>query len=830
MTRRHISFVLALSVSSLAAATPALSQAACAPEKLSAAIDAFAAEPYGAATWRGLNGLGAPDATADGPSYSGYAAADAWRKRAAELAPDMPELQNTPYECRLSYPLEVLNTRVAQLGAADPYIKQWLKSQARVLKSCEGAGADQTALPAAIEVKPELVQTQSDDRAYQEASVAFYGPDKAKAVQMFKDIAAGNSVHKAASRYNMANLLANAKNLTEARAEAAAILADPALASVHSITKELQGYIANLEDTAESWTTLIDNTVATLSQSAAAVMANEKSQGEYAAALYDIDFVGVRGKQDDWWVRGQLPENPTLSKAIVDASRKHPMALWMMTGQSVNSMYNRAPWSMIGPKWNAWAASYVDRAMALSPAGTGISGLSKDMIDALKAGSDDASRTALWGKVKAAADKAQTTCGDAPDTAAVMGLAMQATRLAATTGKYEEIYANLKASPIATSKSYLDILLPKLMQHVLATGNVEEGRRLRDALITPELFASIGKRQDYERGPISDSLSDFMFWIAEDEGKALDALKHSTSALSNPVLNLQSAKTLRRLADSDAFNADQKALLARAAWTREFARGRTPKTADTEKMLALNPDAKAALEAVKAAYPKLKSDRQWLLTILRNPRFGILVNSPDWTDALEAKRDSFAAIDAYDHNDKNWWCPLETDRQLGALRKALDEDSSVFAARGYNADNLKPVLEDNALVVADEARESLLKAHPMVNAVDWAEVSKLASAASAPKALTGAAVRWARNTRRDDGAPEALALATKVVRYGCNWHGGHKAYSKPAQELLQARFADTTWAKQTPYWFDCVSNEWDASGNKVTTCKSKEWPTQKPLH
>jgi hypothetical protein len=228
-------------------------------------------------------------------------------------------------------------------------------------------------------------------------------------------------------------------------------------------------------------------------------------------------------------------------------------------------------------------------------------------------------------------------------------------------------------------------------------------------------------------------------------------------------------------------------------------------------------------------YPKLRPDRQWLLTILRNPRFGILVNSPDWTDALEAKRDSFAAIDAYDHNDKNWWCPLETDRQLGALRKSLEEDSSISGVRDYNANDLKPVLEDTALAAAEDARDSLLKAHPLVKAVDWSEVSKLASAASAPQALTQAAVRWGKNSRRDDGAPEALALATKVVRYGCNWHGGHKAYSKPAQELLQSRFAETSWAKQTPYWFDCVSNEWDAQGNKVTTCKPKEWPTQKPL-
>ena len=52
MSRRHISFVLALSVSTVAYAAPALSQAACAPEKLNAAVDAFAAEPFSAATWR----------------------------------------------------------------------------------------------------------------------------------------------------------------------------------------------------------------------------------------------------------------------------------------------------------------------------------------------------------------------------------------------------------------------------------------------------------------------------------------------------------------------------------------------------------------------------------------------------------------------------------------------------------------------------------------------------------------------------------------------------------------------------------------------------------
>ena len=51
----------------------------------------------------------------------------------------MPDLQDVPYDCRMGYPLDVLNARVAKFGATDPYIKQWLKSQARVLKACAGS-------------------------------------------------------------------------------------------------------------------------------------------------------------------------------------------------------------------------------------------------------------------------------------------------------------------------------------------------------------------------------------------------------------------------------------------------------------------------------------------------------------------------------------------------------------------------------------------------------------------------------------------------------------------------------------------------------------------
>jgi hypothetical protein len=123
-------------------------------------------------------------------------------------------------------------------------------------------------------------------------------------------------------------------------------------------------------------------------------------------------------------------------------------------------------------------------------------------------------------------------------------------------------------------------------------------------------------------------------------------------------------------------------------------------------------------------------------------------------------------------------------------------------------------------------REEVLRQHPVVQNVNWKELRNLANMPSAPKLLSRSAIRWGKASRGGDGAPEALALAVKTTRYGCNWHGGHGSYSRAAQQLLHNKFPETAWAKQTPYWFDCQRSIWDESYQKVTTCKPVDWPRQ----
>ncbi len=806
--------------------SPLLAQPACAPETLAKAVDVYAAEPYGARAWRVLNGLGDPGLE---PAYAGEDHWDGeklWSELAAKILPDQPEAKEVGYDCRLSYPLAVVKERMATLGEQSPYVKQWMMVQAQVFKTCGNSPAA-VALPPPLDgLDAKAAALQADDRAYQEATAAFYA-DKGKAAELFKAIGAGPSVHRAAARYNVANLLANGKDLAGARREAEAILADPSLAAVHGITRELLGYLANMEDTAAGWSGLITDTVAALKVPAAEIAASPEKSRAYARALYDIGYAGVGAKQDDWWIAGKLPENPTLSKALVDAARAEPMALWMMAGQTAQQNYDAAPWALAGAHWQTVMADWMGRAMALKPAGDGITGLARDDIDALTAGTDDAQRAALWGKARAAMQKAAASCGTAAETAAAGNLLWHATRLAALANHYDEAYAALAEVPFKGARAYYDLVLGKLAGNILATGTAEEGRRLRDRLLTPEFFAAIPEN---DREPMRRRYAAFMAWVAEDEAHwSRAALAVHPEPMAAPLLNLLPGKGLWAMAGDTTLAASDRALLARAAWTRDYAGGGKA-AARLDDMLALNPELKAAYDKVAADYPKITAQHRLLLTILRNPRFGILLNISGWGDPINSKREKFDEIDLYDHNDKNWWCPLEPDRQLADVRAAYDSDAGRDRLAYAMEDTLKPFHDPAEVAKLDAAREGLLRAHPMVKAIDWAEVKRLAEMGSAPRTLSVAALDWAKASRGDDGAPEALALAVKTTRYGCNWHGRHGSYSRAAQELLQKRFRDTAWAKATPYWFDCQYQVWDKDFNKVEECKAKDWPKQAPLH
>ena len=806
-------------------AGPVMAQTACDPAQLAGAVDRYAAEPFSARTWRVLQGLGDPMIEASSVGGDTWALQERWKKLSSEILPEAQGLQDVSWNCRIGYPLSVLEKRMGSLGKDDPYVKQWLLSQEQVLRACASEEGE-VALPPPMEVEPVFANLQKMDRAYQEASIAFYR-NKEQAIPMFRAIAGSTSPHRAAARYNVANLLANAKQPEAARKEAEAILADPSLASVHSITRELLGYIANQEDTAQGWTSLIDGDIATLQTPADKILASEELKREYATALYDIDFVGVRGKEGDWWLDGTLPVNATISKSLVDAARQHPMALWMMAGQTANERYEYAPWSLIGEKWQARMSGYVGKALAVQPSGAQLSGTARDMLDALAATPDDASRAALWAKAKAAIDAAEKSCGAAPETAAAGFLLNHAVRLSALSGNYDEARQGLAAVPFKGARSYSSGALLSLAQYLAGQGKAEEARKLRDQLITPELLAGLGGE------PVSmdrNRFSSVLALVAEDEAKWKEAVLLNSDPAADITFNFLPVKTLWALSADPAFGAQDRALFARAAWTRDYALVRRVDGENLDTLYELNPEIKAIAEKVKADYPEISPRNQRLLTILRSPAHNILVSMPGGWQAESIKPESFTEIDGWNANDKNWWCPFEPDRQVGALRKQADDVTGMPEENGYVMKRLADVYDPAVRAAVDQNRDALLKAHPMVKSLNWKELRALSRMESGPKRLTNAALRWARNARGDEAAAEALALAVRTTRYGCNWHGSHEKYSKVAQQMLVRKFNGTPWQQQTPYWFGCQRKEWNADfTEKVTTCEPKTWPKQSSL-
>jgi hypothetical protein len=69
-----------------------------------------------------------------------------------------------------------------------------------------------------------------------------------------------------------------------------------------------------------------------------------------------------------------------------------------------------------------------------------------------------------------------------------------------------------------------------------------------------------------------------------------------------------------------------------------------------------------------------------------------------------------------------------------------------------------------------------------------------------PNELCLRAVDWAKRRPADPRAPEVLALAVKATRFGSR-DKQTRLRSKLAFDLLHKQYPNTTWAKQTKYFY-----------------------------
>jgi len=131
------------------------------------------------------------------------------------------------------------------------------------------------------------------------------------------------------------------------------------------------------------------------------------------------------------------------------------------------------------------------------------------------------------------------------------------------------------------------------------------------------------------------------------------------------------------------------------------------------------------------------------------------------------------AVDDVDSYRDNYWCTEPPQPQGGP--PADDEQSKV-----------------KALVAPD-----FLKGSQALAARQFAALQALGTG---PNYLCRMAIEWAQKNEADPRAPEALHLGVRSTRYGCTDKETGR-WSKAAFDLLHSRYPNTTWARNTKYWF-----------------------------
>jgi hypothetical protein len=127
---------------------------------------------------------------------------------------------------------------------------------------------------------------------------------------------------------------------------------------------------------------------------------------------------------------------------------------------------------------------------------------------------------------------------------------------------------------------------------------------------------------------------------------------------------------------------------------------------------------------------------------------------------------------------ENWWCsfdyrPLHT---MNYVKRAQSTTPSPSPVRSL------PFLSDQECAQAD------------------AELSKLFAIPPGPNYLSNQAIRWGRNHPDDPRVPEALHLAVRSTRVGCDDNETTK-FSRAAFQLLHQRYPNSEWVKKTKYWY-----------------------------
>ncbi len=135
------------------------------------------------------------------------------------------------------------------------------------------------------------------------------------------------------------------------------------------------------------------------------------------------------------------------------------------------------------------------------------------------------------------------------------------------------------------------------------------------------------------------------------------------------------------------------------------------------------------------------------------------------------------SVEEVDSYRDNWWCTEPPASMSGAASQGEDEEAKSKPRQVTPPEFLRPS-----------------------QALGNKQFAALQALGTAPNYLCRIAIEWTEKNPADPRAPEALHLAVRSTRYGCTDKETGR-WSKAAYDLLHRRYPNTTWARNTKYWF-----------------------------
>jgi hypothetical protein len=740
---------------------------------LIADMDRYIEDPRGAGTYRALAGLGDP--------YFGNPVAsdgESWEQQEADR-----KLFDLDYggNCRPAYALKTYRERASRLGENHPYVAQWLKVQRGVFSVCKGWNPKERQfqpLPVPLALgDPELDRLQRADRAYQAASQLFYLGKIGDARLAFSAIGAQRGPHQSAAMFMVAAIDAGSRPDVEypppkakpgAVAQAKGLLTNPKTSAMRADAHELIGWLGASADTRETRVAQVGVTLEALHFPLAKIRSDPQAAARYRRSVEDLPALWTKFENLDWWLNGAVPQGYYGSLAMAQAAKRDRLAAFQLMPLPCR------PGSC--PPQTLAFDEYIDARLK----------------DADKYGDRDVWRvisaelrsTYEQPDFRVEIDRLIARVQQSPtdhDVALLMLLADQQLH-ADFEGNFRFDEGDKRADRLRAAalmehwpwpqSQWFTKRYAQSLRVLTAGGYIGEARALRDR-VGPRVT-----EQDYWSDP-----GVLVMLLAEDRDHFIEAMVRYKKT-DSPLIDRLPIVELKALAQDSRIPAGDRARFARVAWTRSYLIDkRIPKDLD-QLMRSLNPELAAGWHSKIGART---ADHQLLLDVLHSPEMNLRAASRSASGVSGYGTESWkpGEIDIYQHSLNNWWCgPVAVDfaeREESALSDALGEGASRSLA------------------------ERLLAQSWVWQALDRRERAALAQHSMAPRMLAEAAVAWGEkaNSRHPDGADEALALAVRSTRYGCQFQGGHGPWSKAAWDVLHQRFPDSDAAKRTRWWFDC---------------------------